>query len=270
MPPIPRRLPPTVITLTTDFGWTELPSAMRGVIRHIAPPGTEVVDINHGVPPQDIIQGAYSMLTVCPIFKGAIHIGVVDPGVGTKRRAIAIETHDGFIVGPDNGLLSPLAHRLGIKRIVAITNPKYWRPPISSTFHGRDIFAPVAAHLAAGVPLDAIGSAIEDGVNLPAFEAHDEGDAIHGAVINVDPFGNLVTSIHAKMAIDLLEAGKAIDARVAGRRAHIHPVSAYGEIEGKSFGILANSSDFLEIAVHFGSAVDRLGARTGDPVILRK
>src|SRR5690348_6776640 len=98
MRPIHPRLPPTVITLTTDFGWTELPSAMRGVIRHIAPPGTEVVDINHSVPPQNVIQGAYAMLTVCPIYRGAIHIGVVDPGVGTKRRAVAIETQDGSVL----------------------------------------------------------------------------------------------------------------------------------------------------------------------------
>jgi len=263
-------LPPTVITLTTDFGWTELPSAMRGVIRHIAPPGTEVVDINHGVPPQNIIQGAYAMMTVCPIFKGAIHIGVVDPGVGTKRRAVAIEAGDSILIGPDNGLLSPLAHRLGLKRAIALTNAKYWRAPISATFHGRDIFAPVAAHLAAGVSLDALGSEVDGLANLPAFEAHDDGDAIHGSVINIDPFGNLVTSIHARMAIDLIEKHAPIDARVGGRRARLTPVSAYGEIEGKSYGVLANSSDFLEIAVHSGSAVERLGVETGDPVILHK
>jgi len=270
MPPIGPRLPPTVITLTTDFGWTELPSAMRGVIRHLAPPGTEVVDINHGVPPQNIIQGAYAMLTVCPIFKEAIHIGVVDPGVGTKRRAVAVETEDGFLIGPDNGLLSPLAHRLGMKRVFTLTNAKYWRAPISATFHGRDIFAPVAAHLAAGVPLETLGTEAGDLVALPAFEARDDGKAVHGAIINIDPFGNLVTSIHAKLALDLLESGKHIDARIGGRRVRIHPVSAYGEIEGKAFGVLANSSDFLEIAVHSGSAVERLGVRTGDPVIFRK
>jgi len=264
------RLPPTVITLTTDFGWTELPSAMRGVIRHIAPPGTEVVDINHGVPPQDIIQGAYAMLTVCPIFKAAIHIGVVDPGVGTKRRAVLIEAGDGYLVGPDNGLLSPLAHRLGLKRVIALSNAKYWRAPISATFHGRDIFAPVAAHLAGGVAPEAMGSEVDGLVNLPAFEANDDGKAIHGSVINIDPFGNLVTSIHARLALDMLESGEPIDARIAGRRARIHPVSAYGEIAGKAFGVLANSSDFLEIAVHSGSAVERLGARTGDPVEFRR
>jgi S-adenosylmethionine hydrolase len=270
MEPIPPRLPPTVITLTTDFGWTELPSALKGVIRHIAPPGTEVVDINHGVPPQNIIQGAYAMLTVCPIFRNAVHVGVVDPGVGTKRRAVAIEANDSYLVGPDNGLLSPLAHRLGMKRVVALTNSKLWRAPVSNTFHGRDIFAPVAAALASGAPFDSLGPEADEIVNLPAFEARDDGTAIHGSVINIDPFGNLVTSIHAKQAIELLEAHEPIDARVGGHRARLAPVSAYGQIEGKSFGVLANSSDFLEIAVHFGSAADRLGARTGDPVVLRK
>jgi S-adenosylmethionine hydrolase len=215
---------------------------MKGVIRHIAHPGTEVVDINHGVPPQDIIQGAYAMLTVCPIFKDAIHIGVVDPGVGTKRRAVVVEA-----------------------------NGNYLRPPISATFHGRDIFAPVAAHLAAGVAVEALGPETDGLVNLPAFEAHEEGGAIHGSVINVDPFGNVVTSIHARQALDLIESHEPIDARIGGRRARLHPVSAYGEIAGKAaFGVLANSADFLEIAVHSGSAVERLGARTGDPVEFRR
>src|SRR5258705_12554359 len=236
MPPFPRRMPPTVITLTTDFGWTELPSAMRGVIRHIAPPGTEVVDLDHGVPPQNIIQGAYAMMTVCPIFKGAVHIGVVDPGVGTKRRAIAVETNDGYVVGPDNGLLSPLAHRLGIKRILALSNAKYWRAPISATFHGRDIFAPVAAHMAAGVPFDALGAETADMVNLPALEAHDDGHAIHGVVINIEPFRNLVTSIHARMALDLLQAGKSIDARIGGGRPAAVPGSARGGSGGTALG----------------------------------
>lgn len=263
-------MPSAVITLTTDFGWTELPAAMRAVIRQMAPPGTEVVDINHSVAPQNIIQGAYSMLTVCPIYKGAVHIGVVDPGVGTKRRAVAIETQDGILVGPDNGLLAPLAHRLEMKRAFALANAKFWRVPVSATFHGRDIFAPVAAHLASGVPIESLGPPVNDLTTLPEFEVHDSDREIQGAIVNVDPFGNLVTSIPASMAIDLLESGLRIEGRIAGRRVHIHPVSAYGEIAGKAFGMLANSSDFVEIAVHHGSAVERLGVHTGDTVSLRK
>jgi S-adenosyl-L-methionine hydrolase (adenosine-forming) len=263
-------MPSAVITLTTDFGWTELPSAMRGVIRQMAPPGTEVVDINHSIPPQNIVQGAYAMLTVCPIYKGAIHIGVVDPGVGTKRRAVAIETEGGTLVGPDNGLLAPLAHRLVMRRAFVLTNPKYWRVPVSATFHGRDIFAPVSAHLASGVPLESMGKEAGDLTTLPAFEVHDSPADIRGFVVNIDPFGNLVTSIPGSMAVDLLESGKRIEGRIAGKRVHLHPVSAYGEIAGKAFGVIANSSDFLEVAVHNGSAVERLGAQTGDPVVLRK
>src|SRR3989304_4286974 len=260
---IPLRVPSAVITLTTDFGSTELPAAMRGVIRQLAPPGTEVVDLNHTVPPHNIIQGAYSMLTVCPIFRGAIHVGVVDPGVGTKRRAVAIETDDGVLLGPDNGLLAPLAHRLGMKRAFALANHKLWRVPVSGTFHGRDIFAPVAAHLTGGVAIETVGPPVNDLATLAAFDAHDTPKEIRGAVINIDPFGNLVTSIPAPMAIHLLEGGRRIDARVGGKRIAIHPASAYGEIAGKTFGVLPNSSDFLEVAVHHGSAAARLRVPPG-------
>src|SRR6267143_378396 len=259
-----------VITLTTDFGWTELPAAMRGVILQLAPEGTKVVDINHDIPPHSIIQGAYAMLTVCPIYRGAIHVGVVDPGVGTKRRAVVLETEGGLIVGPDNGLFAPLAHRLGLKRAVAITNGKYWRVPVSATFHGRDIFAPVAAHLASGVSLDQIGTPVNNLETLPAFEVRDTPHEIQASVINIDPFGNLVVSIPAALVVDMLESGERLQFRIGGRKAFAHPVSAYGEIAGKWFGVIANSADFLEIAVHRGSAQERLGARVGDPVSLRK
>jgi S-adenosyl-L-methionine hydrolase (adenosine-forming) len=207
---------------------------------------------------------------VCPIFKGGIHVGVVDPGVGTKRRAVALETEGGFLVGPDNGMLAPLAHRLVLKRAVALTNGKYWRVPVSATFHGRDIFAPVAAHLAAGVPLDNVGTLVNDLTTLPAFDVHDSPREIRGCVINIDPFGNLVLSIPAAMVVDLLESGEKLDMRIGGRRILATPVSAYGEIEGKAFGVIANSADFLEVAVHKGSAVERVGARAGDPVVVRK
>jgi hypothetical protein len=236
----------------------------------MAPPGTEVFDITHAIPPQSIIQGAYSMLTVCPIYKNAIHIGVVDPGVGTKRRAVAIEAGGSILIGPDNGLLAPLAHRLGHERAFLLTNPKLWRVPVSATFHGRDIFAPVASHLAAGVPIESVGTPVSNLATLSAFEVHDTSSRIQGSIINIDPFGNLVTSIPGPLALDLLEGGDRIEMRVGGRRIFAHPVSAYGEIEGKSFGLIANSSDFLEIAVHNGSAVERLGTKAGESVLLRK
>lgn len=236
----------------------------------MAPPGTEVIDINHSIPPQAIIQGAYAMLTVCPIYKGAIHIGVVDPGVGTKRRAVAIETENAILIGPDNGLLAPLAHRLGHSRAFALTVSKYWRVPVSATFHGRDIFAPVAAHLASGVPIESVGTPVSNLVTLPAFEVHETPDGLSAAIVNIDPFGNLVTSIPAPLAVHALERGERIECRIAGRRVTVHPVSAYGEIQGKVFGIIANSSDFLEIAVHNGSAAQRLGVHPGDSVLLRK
>jgi len=263
-------LAPSTITLTTDFGWTELPAAIRGVIHDVAPPGTRVVDITHSVPSHDIIQGAYAMLTTCPLYKEAVHIGVVDPGVGTKRRAIAIEAGNSFLVGPDNGLLAPLAHKLGFKRAVALQVSKYWRAPVSATFHGRDIFAPVGAHLCAGVLLEQLGTPIDDPLHLPAFEVHNGEDEIRASIVSIDKFGNLVTSIPSRLVVHELEAGQALDMRIAGRRIRPHPVAAYGEIEGRAFGAIVNSSDFVEIAMFNASAAERTGARSGDPVFLYK
>lgn len=261
---------PRTITLTTDFGWTELPAAMRGAIREVAPAGTEVVDITHSVPRHDIIQGAYAMLTTCPLFKGAVHIGVVDPGVGTKRRAVAIETPAGYLVGPDNGLLFPLAHRLQMERAVSLTSGRFWRAPVSATFHGRDIFAPVAGHLAAGVALDDLGSPVEDLERLPAFEVQDTPREVRGAVVRIDRFGNVVTGIPSAYLVDGIEGGAPVELRIAGRRVMAQPVTAYGHIEGKGYGLIVNSSGFVEVAVNGDSAAQRTGARPGDPVVAYK
>jgi S-adenosylmethionine hydrolase len=263
-------MPPSVITLTTDFGWTELPAAMRGAIREVAPKGTEVVDITHSVPRHDVIQGAYAMLTTCPIYKDAVHIGVVDPGVGTKRRAVAIETPAGFLVGPDNGLLFPLAHRLHMTAAVSLTASTFWRAPLSATFHGRDVFSPVAGHLAAGVPLEKLGTPVDDLAQLPAFEVRDTPREVRGAVVRIDRFGNIVTGIPSGYVVDQLEDGKPVELRVGGRRLMAQPVTAYGHIEGKGFGLIVNSAGFVEIAVKNGSAASRTEAKPGDPVISYK
>ncbi len=261
---------PRTITLTTDFGWTELPAAMRGAIREVAPPGTEVVDITHSVPRHDIVQGAYAMLTTCPMFKGAVHVGVVDPGVGTKRRAVAIETPEGFLVGPDNGLLFPLAHRLHFERAVALTAGRFWRVPVSATFHGRDIFAPVAGHLTAGASLDDLGTPVNDLVHLPAFEVHDTPREVRGAVVRIDRFGNIVTGIPSAYLVDQIEDQKPVELRVGGRRVMAQPATAYGHIEGKGFGLIVNSGGFLEVALNGESAASRTDARPGDPVVAYK
>ncbi|HEX9709016.1 MAG TPA: SAM-dependent chlorinase/fluorinase [Candidatus Thermoplasmatota archaeon] len=261
---------PSTITLTTDFGWTELPAAIRGAIREVAPPGTEVVDITHSVPRHDVIQGAYAMLTTCPIFRGAVHIGVVDPGVGTKRRAVAIETPAGFLVGPDNGLLFPLAHRLHMERAVTLTAGTYWRAPVSATFHGRDIFAPVAGHLAAGVRLDQLGTPIDDLVQLPAFEVHDHPREVRGSVVRIDRFGNIVTGIPSGYLVDQIEEQEPVEFRIGGRRVMAQPVSAYGHIEKRGFGVIVNSAGFIEIAVSGASAAQRTEALPGDTVVAYK
>jgi hypothetical protein len=210
------------------------------------------------------------MLTTCPLYKDAVHLGVVDPGVGTKRRGVAIETPEGYLVGPDNGLLFPLAHRLHMVRAVALTAGTFWRAPVSATFHGRDIFGPVAGHLAAGVALDQLGTPVDDLEHLPAFEVHDTPREVRGSVIRIDRFGNVITSIPSGYLVDQIEEQPAVEFRVAGRRVMAPAVSAYGHIEGKGFGLIVNSNGFVEIAVNGASAAQRMDARPGDTVVAYK
>jgi len=138
-----------IVTLTTDFGAGEYIGAMKGAILTVDPEAT-IVDIDHSIRPHDIRHGAYVLYAAVPYYPFAAHVGVVDPGVGTKRRAIVCVCEGAFLVGPDNGLLIPAARRLGLKEVREITNRKLGRPELSDTFHGRDLFAPVAAHLMSG------------------------------------------------------------------------------------------------------------------------
>ncbi len=161
----------TVLSITTDFGITNgFVGVMKGVIYGIAPEA-KIVDISHLISAQDVLEGAYAMWRAVPFFPpGSVHVGVVDPGVGTKRRPIGARLGDQYFIAPDNGLLTPLildAEQNGDPiEFVHLDNPKYWLPKVSNTFHGRDIFAPTGAHLAAGVPLSELGTPITDPIRL--------------------------------------------------------------------------------------------------------
>ncbi|MCX5999303.1 MAG: SAM-dependent chlorinase/fluorinase, partial [Chloroflexi bacterium] len=200
------------ITLTTDFGLQDAyVAAMKGVILGINPDAA-IVDICHTIRPQNIAQAAFVLSTACSYFpKDTIHVLVVDPEVGSPRRAVVLKTEDAFFVAPDNGLLSyvvlgsllpeagtvegvtPLPSRW---QAVEITSPRFWRQPVSSTFHGRDIFAPVAAHLSLGVPLKQFGSAIRSLRVLPVPRPHPgEAGELVGHVLHIDGFGNVITDL---------------------------------------------------------------------------
>jgi hypothetical protein len=237
---------------------------MKGVILSLAG-DVCLVDITHEVEPQQIMEGALMLEAAAPFFPdGAIHVAVVDPGVGTARRGLVVAAAGQFFVGPDNGLFTPVL-RAGW-RAFELTAPEYRRPIVSRTFHGRDVFAPAAAHLARGVPPERFGPPVADPVRLPWPEARPTGLGLRGEVIHVDRFGNLVTSIGADQVASLAASGPVV-IQVAG---HLLPlVGTYADLPAGGAGALIGSRNRLEVAVREGSAARRLGAERGTPVLLR-
>lgn len=267
---------PPIITLTTDFGLSDAyAGAMKGVLLSINPRVT-IVDISHDVRPQQISQAAFLTQAAWPHFPdGAIHIAVVDPGVGTERRAVAIETPRGRFVGPDNGVLSaalpdearradeaaPVALPAGY-RAFAITNAPYMREPVSATFHGRDIFAPAAAHLSLGVPIEELGEPADRIVALPALRARRMSDgSLGGHVVHIDHFGNMITDIRAE---DVPAQEFVV---LMGRHRAPGPVPAYAS--ATALCALAGSSGYIEVALPNGNAARELGCAIGDTATLR-
>ena len=265
----------SIITLTTDFGLADpYVASMKGAILSLNPQAI-LVDVSHSMGPRRIEQAAFLLQAACPYFPaGTIHLAVVDPGVGTERTAMALQTPGGTFVGPDNGVLSAAlpadvrsAAAEGGGRVrfvedvlgVALTNPRYHRQPVSDTFHGRDIFAPAAAHLSLGVPLTELGEAIEDAFVLPPFRATRRPDgSLAGRVIHIDNFGNLITDIHGddlgsrRVTVEIAERQiVGIDHTYAGKRRLTALVSSYG---------------FLEIALPGASAAQEICVDIGEPV----
>ena len=193
-----------VITLLTDFGSKNgFASVMKGVIWKIAP-DSQIADITHEITPQNIMEGAIALWRAAVFFPtGTIHVAVVDPGVGTARRPIAAQIGDQYFVGPDNGIFTPLIEQAESKRqaikIFQLDNPRYWLPEVSNTFHGRDIFSPVAAHLAAGVLLDQMGSPIDDPVRLVMPQPVRTESGWRGQVVLIDIFGNIATNLSGNL-----------------------------------------------------------------------
>jgi len=258
------------IVLMTDFGLHDpYVGIMKGVIAGIAPLAP-VIDLTHHVSPQDIRQGAFLLETSAPCFPaGTIFVTVVDPGVGTARRAIVLVDDRGLVfVSPDNGLLSGILRNRTIRTCHTITNKTYMLPERSSTFHGRDLFAPAAAHLAAGLRPENLGAAVsaESCVTIapPENITQDGGSTWKGEIVHADIYGNLVTSLPG----DLARTGDGTCLlTVNGRSAPLH--ATYGDVEEGNLVAYRGSSGFLEIAVRNGSAASLLGADAGTAVMLR-
>jgi S-adenosylmethionine hydrolase len=270
-----------VITLTTDFGLADAyVAAMKGVVLGINP-GARLVDICHTIKPQDVSQAAFILSMVWEFFpRRTVHLVVVDPGVGTGRRAVILRTPEADFVAPDNGVLSYILQRycgdipgdkarsvkLGAGlEAVAITESRFWRSPVSATFHGRDIFAPVAVYLSLGTPLSEFGEAIDSLTALPLPRPHRAPDGtLTGNILHIDSFGNLITSVKSS---DLPARGASIIVQVCGET--IHGLSrTYGT--GGGLLALVGSSDYLEIALPGGDAGAFLGARVGDEVKIKR
>ncbi len=262
-----------IITLTTDFGTRDAyVGTMKGVILNIAPHVT-IVDITHQVAPQNIRQGALSFAASSKYFPlDAIHVVVVDPGVGSSRRPIAVRVGDTVFIAPDNGVLTPAIQACTAAQpdapvlAIHLDRPEYWLPHVANTFHGRDIFAPCAAHLARGIPFESLGSPIDDWIRLalPAPTYGADGSIV-AHVQDIDGFGNIVIDV--------------VDAALQGADASLTTITlaghtlrgirqAYADVAPGELLALVGSSGYLEVALRNGNAAHFLGIRTGDEVVV--
>jgi len=255
-----------IITLLTDFGLEDTyVASMKGVILGICP-DARLVDISHLVPPQDVRAGAFLLASAYRDFPvGTIHLAVIDPGVGTDRRGLVIKTDDCFFVGPDNGLFSWVLQETSGWEAFSLEHPAYWRTTISKTFHGRDIFAPAAAHLAMGVPAEALGFPCMPQMASWASAVHKK-DELVGEIIYIDHFGNAVTNLNRTVLESFLSGSQAA-VKIGGITISAM-VDTYGDREAGTLIALIGSNNFLEIAISQGNAAKNCGFRRGDLVCI--
>jgi S-adenosylmethionine hydrolase len=252
------------LTLTTDFGLRDgFVGTMKGVIWSICP-AAQIADISHTIAPQNILEGAFALWRAYTFFPpDTVHVAVVDPGVGTRRRPLAARVGEYYFVGPDNGLFTPIfedAEKNGwMQEIVHLTNEKYFLAEVSRTFHGRDVFAPVGAHLANGVPLADLGPLISDPVRLsmPKPEKTPTGWRAHVTVVDI--FGNLTSDMPAAALMNDIQ----VTFHLRGREVR-GLVASYGQKQPGELIALVDSENFVEIAIVNGSAAQVTGAQVGD------
>jgi hypothetical protein len=252
----------SIVTLLTDFG-TDSPyvAAMKGVILAINPALT-IVDLTHAIPPQDVRLGAFVLSQVCPRFpEGTIHVAVVDPGVGSQRAIVYVESDGQRYIGPDNGLLSRVARPTGAARIVALENRDLWLPRVSTTFHGRDIMAPVAARLTLGLDVNRLGPTRASLVELDWPQPRVEARRIVGEIQAVDSFGNLISNVEPGH-LQAIPPGATPIVRIGGESIN-GIASAYAQRPVGSLAALIGSGGFLEIALVNGNAAKQLQLGVG-------
>ena len=258
------------ITLLSDFGLTDpYVAEMKGVILS-ANPHLNIVDVSHGVERHNIAMGSFILETALPHFPpGSIHVAVVDPGVGTERLSLVVDCKKGILVGPDNGLLVRASERLGFKGAYQIDSRRFRGETISSTFHGRDIFARTAANLATGSKPNAVGSKVKRLVNLDIPTVRVARGAANCSVLYIDSFGNVILNLTAEDIARLrLHSGDRITIRTPGRRAPGMVAKTYSDIPHSRLAMIQGSQGYLEIAMREDSAAAKLGLRPLDHVVI--
>ncbi len=255
-----------ILTLTTDFGNKDgFVGTLKGVIWSICP-SAQIADISHEITPQNVLEGAFALWRAYTFFPAeTVHVAVVDPGVGTFRRPVAMRLGEHTFIGPDNGLFTPMVEDAEKKgwpvEIIHLTNTKYFLEEISRTFHGRDIFAPVAAHLANGVPLADLGPVITDPVRLQMPKPEKTAGGWRAHITVIDIFGNLTTDLPASLLSDPAR----VSFHILGREVE-GLVTSYGNKKPGELVALVDSENYIEVAIVNGSAQKTLGAKVGDVV----
>lgn len=260
---------PSVVTLTTDFGYRDhYAGVLKGVILSINP-AVRIVDITHAITPYFILQGALVLAATYTFFPGgSIHLAVVDPGVGTSRRPIVVAGKNHFFVGPDNGLFTRVYQTLEDVTVYEISEPAYCLRPVSATFHGRDVFAPAAAHLSLGVPPARFGAQLKDYCRLPVPQPKETSTRIRGTVLYIDGYSNLITSI-PRQSLERLGAAEHLSVlirnhRIDGISPHYQAVKC-----GEPLAIVG-SMNLLELSVREGKAAEMMQCGEGDEVIVER
>jgi S-adenosylmethionine hydrolase len=252
-----------MITLTSDFGLKDpYVAEMKGVILTINPQAT-IIDVTHCVEKFDIRMGAFVLASAAPYFpKDTVHLVVIDPDVGTERRAILIQTKRSFFVGPDNGVLMLAAQNQGIEHLYEISNPKFMLPKVSSTFHGRDVFAPVAAHLDTGIKPSEFGPEITEAATPKFASVERRNSSLIGEVWHIDDFGNIITNISQKD----MPQNRVVNVKLPGVLQNISFGKTYAQAKSHEPLALIGSHGFLEIALNQGNAAEKFHAKAGDKI----
>jgi S-adenosyl-L-methionine hydrolase (adenosine-forming) len=257
-----------LLTFLSDFGnGSPYPAAMKAVAAGLC--DACLIDISHDVRPGSIREGAFLLWSLAPACAaGTVHCAVVDPGVGTARAALAVASGDQILVGPDNGLLLPAARRLGAPVVYRLRDAGMWRHPVSATFHGRDVFAPTAARLAAGAPLAAVGARVAEYVDLQFPVGRRDGAVLVGEVLWIDHFGNLVTNIPGNF-LEPVPRGSEVVIEAASTTLGAVSAGTFADVAPGKMVVLVGSDGLVEVAQNGGSAAAAFSAAFGMPLRVR-